>query len=246
VSTEPDAWRDGPRSKRHSGTVRPLHRRGFGATAALVAAIFGGIGLVVSLTGLAINLLPRHFNPSQQRQIVAWEVAKRWRTLPAGDIFPANVSYQLSALALNDLTPVPLQAARVGIAPQTSCAAGTDAAAARVLDARGCQALLRATYTDESATYVVTVGVAVSVGGALGDCPFCTKMVTVEPFAAVPLAGCWLKTVPLATFAGPDPFCTLTWKPALVRIWLAVAWESPTTDGTEIAPPDGATPIPGP
>jgi hypothetical protein len=161
VSTEPDAWRDGPRSKRHSGTVRPPHRRGFGATAALVAAIFGGIGLVVSLTGLAINLLPRHFSPAQQRQIMAWEVAKRWRTLPAGDIFPGAVHYDLSATALSDLTPVSLQAARVGIAPQESCAAGTDAAAARVLDARGCHALLRATYTDESATYVVTVGVAV-------------------------------------------------------------------------------------
>ena len=40
-------------------------------------------------------------------------------------------------------------------------------------------------------------------GGAEGDAAFCTKMVTVEPFAAVPLAvGCWLKTVPLATCAG--------------------------------------------
>jgi hypothetical protein len=161
VPTEPDAWRDGPRSKRHAGTVHPPHRRGFGATAALVAAIFGGIGLVVSLTGLAIQLLPRHFSTAQQRQIVAWEVSKRWRTLPAGDIFPATVSYQLSASALDDLTPVPLQAARVGIAPQAACAAATDQAAARLLDAHGCQALLRATYTDVSATYVITVGVAV-------------------------------------------------------------------------------------
>ena len=127
----------------------------------MVAAIFGGIGLVVSLTGLAIQLLPRHFSAAQQRQIMAWEVSRRWRTLPAGDIFPATVKYQLSASALEDLTPMPLQASRVGIAPQASCAAVTDPAAARVLDADGCQALLRSTYTDESATYVVTVGVAV-------------------------------------------------------------------------------------
>src|ERR1700749_654922 len=98
--------RGGTRSKRHSGTVRPPHRRGFGATAALVAAIFGGIGLVVSLTGLAINLLPRHLSTAQQRQIMAWEVAKRWRTLPAGDMFPAAVHYDLSATALDDLAPV--------------------------------------------------------------------------------------------------------------------------------------------
>jgi hypothetical protein len=70
----------------------------------------------------------------------------------------------------------------------------------------------------------VTVGEVVSDGGALADCPVCTKMVTVAPFAAVPFwGGFWLKTVPLATVAGPDPFCTLTWKPAVVRIWVAVA-----------------------
>jgi hypothetical protein len=146
---------------RHAGTGRPPHRRGFGATAALVAAIFGGIGLVVSLTGLAIQMLPRHFGATQQRQILAWEVSKRWRTLPAGEIFPATVRYPLSNSVLDDLTNVNLQAARVGIAPEATCAAGTDEAAARVLDAQGCQALLRASYTDESATYVVTVGVAV-------------------------------------------------------------------------------------
>jgi hypothetical protein len=185
VPTEPDAWRDEPRSTRRPGAfgspspdrpsfsslerpgrsprgaAQPPRRRGFGTTAALVAAIFGGIGLAVSLTGLAIQLLPRHFSAAQQRQITAWEVSKRWRTLPAGDIFPASVHYHLSALALSDVTDVSLQAARVGIAPQTSCDAATDPAAARVLNAHGCQAVLRATYTDESATYVITVGVAV-------------------------------------------------------------------------------------
>jgi len=168
VLNEPDAWGDGPRSSRPAAAVRPAGRRrparkprGVGTTAALAAAIFGGIGLVVSLTGLAIQLLPRHFSAAQQRQIMAWEVSKRWRSLPAGDIFPASVRYGLSAAALSDLTGVSLQAARVGIAPQAACADGTDLAAARVLAAGGCQALLRATYTDESATYVVTVGVAV-------------------------------------------------------------------------------------
>lgn len=135
--------------------------RGFGTTAALIAAIFGGIGLIVSLTGLAIQMLPRHFSATQQRQIMAWEVSKRWRTLPAGEIFPPSVRYQLPAAAVDDFTGVSLQAARVGIAPQAACAAAVDPAASRYLDAHGCQALLRATYTDESATYVMTVGVAV-------------------------------------------------------------------------------------
>jgi hypothetical protein len=172
VPNEPDAWGDGPRSSRHAAAVRPARSvrparparrrpRGVGTTAALAAAIFGGIGLIVSLTGLAIQLLPRHFSTAQQRQIMAWEVSKRWRSLPAGDIFPASVRYDLPAATLADLTGVSLQAPRVGIAPQATCADGTDAAAARVLIAGGCQALLRGTYTDESATYVLTVGVAV-------------------------------------------------------------------------------------
>ncbi len=178
---EPDARGDGPRSSRpatpvrlgpvrtgavRTGAVRlgdPAHRRprGVGATAALAAAIVGGIGLIVSLTGLVVQMLPRHFTAAQQRQIMAWEVSKRWRSRPAGEIFPASVPYQVPAATLADLTGVSLEAARVGIARQSTCADGTDAAAARPLTAGGCQALLRATYTDESATYVITVGVAV-------------------------------------------------------------------------------------
>jgi hypothetical protein len=154
VPNEPDSWID-ERSRRHSSNAR------HGSTAALTAAIFGGLGLVVSLAGLTSSLLPRHFSAAQQRQIMAWEVSKRWRSLPAGDIFAPSVRYELPAATVDDLTGVGLQAARVGIAPQSSCAAATDTAAARVLDAHGCKALLRATYTDESATYVLTVGVAV-------------------------------------------------------------------------------------
>jgi len=168
VLNEPDAWDDRPRSSRPAAAVRPVRRgqaarkpRGIGTPAALAAAIFGGIGLVVSLTGLAIQLLPRHFSAAEQRQIMAWEVSKRWRSLPAGDIFPASVRYDLPAATVSDLTGVSLQAARVGIARQAACPDGTDVAAARVLTSGGCQALLRSTYTDESATYVITVGIAV-------------------------------------------------------------------------------------
>jgi hypothetical protein len=174
VPNEPDAWGGGPRSSPCATAARPgrpagrPRRRppGAGTTAALTAAILGAVGLIVSLTGLAVQLLPRHLGAAEQRQIMAWEVAKRWRSLPAGDIFPASVRYQLPAATLAGLSGVNLQAARVGVAGQSSCADGTDAAAARPLDAAGCQALLRATYADESATYVMTVGVAVLPGAA--------------------------------------------------------------------------------
>ena len=65
--------------------------------AAILALILGLVGFAVSMTGVAIQLLPRQFTAGQQRQIEAWEVMRRWQTMPAGQIFPASVSYQLSA-----------------------------------------------------------------------------------------------------------------------------------------------------
>jgi hypothetical protein len=113
--------------------------------------------------GVAIELLPRHFTASQQSQIKAWEVMRRWQTMPAGQIFPASVSYQLSATVLQDMTPLSLDALRVSIAPQESdCAkAVTSASAAAALHRNGCEAVLRATYVDATRSFVMTVGVAV-------------------------------------------------------------------------------------
>ena len=142
----------------HGGSAR-RGRRG----AAILALILGLVGLAVSMTGVAIQLLPRHFSAGQQRQIEAWEVMRRWQTMPAGQIFPASVSYQLSAQVLQDAAPLDLGALRVSIAPQESdCAkAVTSAAAGAVLRRNGCEAVLRATYVDATRSYVMTVGVAV-------------------------------------------------------------------------------------
>jgi len=131
--------------------------------AAVIALILGLAGFAVSAIGVAIQLLPRHFSASQQRQIEAWEVLRRWQTMPAGQIFPASVPYQLSARALKDTTSLDLDALRVGIAPQESdCAkAVTSATAGAALRRNGCEAVLRATYIDATRSYVMTVGVAV-------------------------------------------------------------------------------------
>ncbi len=131
--------------------------------AAIIALILGLVGFAVSMTGVAIQLLPRQFTADQQRQIKAWEVMRRWQTMPAGQIFPASVSYQLSAYDLQDAAPLDLDALRVSIAPQQSdCAkAVTSAAVGAVLRKDGCEAVLRATYVDATRSYVMTVGVAV-------------------------------------------------------------------------------------
>ena len=131
--------------------------------AAILALILGLVGFAVSMTGVAIQLLPRQFTAGQQRQIEAWEVMRRWQTMPAGQIFPATVPYQLSAQVLQDAAPLDLDALRVSIAPQESdCAkAVTSAAVGAVLRRDGCEAVLRATYVDATRSYVMTVGVAV-------------------------------------------------------------------------------------
>ena len=115
------------------------------------------------MTGVAIQLLPRHFTAEQERQIEAWEVMRRWQTMTAGQIFPASVSYQLSAQVLKDTAPLDLDALRVSIAPkETDCGkAVTGPVAAAVLRRNGCEAVLRATYVDSTRSYVMTVGVAV-------------------------------------------------------------------------------------
>jgi hypothetical protein len=130
--------------------------------AALIALALGLAGFIVSAYGMAAQLLPRQFSAAQQQQIENWEKASRWQQLPAGQIFPASVPYQLSAEVLQDASPLDLNALRIGIAPQSGCGAGvTTSAAAAVLRRDGCQAVLRATYVDSTWSYVMTVGVAV-------------------------------------------------------------------------------------
>jgi len=153
--------------------------------AAAIALILGVAGFAVSLTGVAVQLLPRHFTVEQQRQIQAWEVMRRWQLLPAGQIFPASVSYQLSAKTLQDRDPLQLNAFRVSIAPSESdCAkAVTSAAAGAVLRKNGCQAVLRATYVDATRSFVMTVGVAVLPDSAAAASVH-TKLATLRLAAA--------------------------------------------------------------
>jgi hypothetical protein len=137
------------------------HRLGSPASTAIAATalVLGLIGLVISAWGVVTELLPRTFTAGQQRQITDWEYGRSWRALSAGQIFPASVSYQ--APAVLDDSSLLLTARRIGVARQSACGAVTDPAAARVLDRNGCSAMLRATYTDGTDSYVVTVGVAV-------------------------------------------------------------------------------------
>jgi len=131
--------------------------------AAVVALVFGVAGLALSLAGVAFQLLPRQFTAQQRQQISDWEAGKRWRTLSAGDIFPASLTYD-PPTSLSDDPGLRLTASRIGIARQASCAAATDKTVGPVLTRNGCEAMLRATYVDGTDSYVITVGVAAMPG----------------------------------------------------------------------------------
>jgi len=147
--------------------VAPADRGGRGGwrfAVTLTALFVGTAGLASAAAGVSAQLLPRRFTASQQRQIVGWEMERRWRTMSAGEIFPVTISYQLPSDTLNGASGLPLKAYRVGISRQTSCAAASVPAAGRVLAAGRCAAMVRATYTDQTDSMLVTVGVAVMPG----------------------------------------------------------------------------------
>ncbi len=120
----------------------------------------GGFELVHELTRGPTN--------AELRSASTAEVAQRWRELTAGKIFPASVRYPASRGFVSK------SAHLVGIAPQSTCAAAASSAVASLSRRHRCEAVLRATYTDQSGSQLATVGVAVMPSAAaaralLGD-----------------------------------------------------------------------------
>lgn len=164
----PDDWRpgdpfpfSGPGSRRSRRSSRRRPSR-----LALLALLIALAGLAASAAAVVADLLPRSFTTAQQQRIAAWEVGARWRTWPAGRIFPPAVRYRLPPPALASLTGLDLTAHRAGIAPQAACRRAADPVVARVLIGHGCLAVLRATYADATGSMAVTVGIAVFPGAA--------------------------------------------------------------------------------
>ena len=129
-------------------------RRGRWRTPLLVVLALAGVA-ALAVGGFALHKeLTRPATAAEAAAAGRAEIATRWQRLPAGQLFPATISY---------LSPGQQQttALRVGIAPATSCAAALDPAAAAIFRSHGCRTMLRATYADASGSLAVTVGVAV-------------------------------------------------------------------------------------
>ncbi|MDR3035033.1 MAG: hypothetical protein LBV78_18355 [Kitasatospora sp.] len=133
---------------------------------AIAGVALGIAGLAASLAGVIGQARPRQLTAAEQQKIMAWEVASRWRTWPAGRIFPDSVGYPLTWTLFENKSPLIMSAHRTGIARQSTCAAGLDRGLARVLDRRGCETVLRATYADSTGGFVATVGVVIMHGTA--------------------------------------------------------------------------------
>ncbi|MGE5287505.1 MAG: hypothetical protein ACM3ML_09940 [Micromonosporaceae bacterium] len=89
------------------------------------------------------------------------EIARRWRELPAGKIFPGTVKYTYTFTDDVEGDQITETAHLVGIAPRTTCAAAAGGSASAVLRKDHCRTVLRATYTDSSGALLATVGVVV-------------------------------------------------------------------------------------
>ena len=110
----------------------------------LVVAVLAGRAAIAQQT--------RPPTAAERAAAAAVAVARRWRTWPAGRIFPATLGYTTSLLN-NDT------ARRVGISPDDTCAAALDPALAGPARRDGCRAGLRASYVDELQGVVYTTGV---------------------------------------------------------------------------------------
>lgn len=118
------------------------------------ALAIAAVNVLVGTVGLLQEVRSRPLTRAEQVKYVQEEVAARWHTWPATRVFPEEVEY----VGLGQSAQF---AHRVGIAREVSCQAGLDAPVAATLAEYGCRTLLRATYVDQTATFVITVGVAV-------------------------------------------------------------------------------------
>ncbi|MEU0520065.1 hypothetical protein [Streptosporangium sp. NPDC006007] len=113
--------------------------------------------VLIGAAGLFRETRPRPLTAAEQARYIRDDIARRWHTWSADLLFPVELQYV-------GLGRAQQYARRVGLAPETSCGSGLDGPVGSLLTEHGCHTLLRATYVDQTSTFVFTVGVAV-----LGD-----------------------------------------------------------------------------
>jgi hypothetical protein len=115
----------------------------------LVCAVAAGVAGSAAGTELTRGPSTAELHAAAER-----EIAERWRTWPAGRVFPATLPYSAEQGGRE-------RASRIGISPRTACGDSVDAEAAGALRRAGCRGVLRATYVDALRGVLVTIGVVV-------------------------------------------------------------------------------------
>ncbi|MFJ2028970.1 hypothetical protein [Streptosporangium sp. NPDC087985] len=110
--------------------------------------------VLTGAAGLFRETEARPLTPAEQTRYIKDDIAGRWHTWPADLVFPTELQYI-------GLGRTQQYARRIGLAPEVPCRSGVDAATGSVLAQHGCRTLLRASYTDQTSTFVITVGIAV-------------------------------------------------------------------------------------
>jgi type VII secretion-associated serine protease mycosin len=119
--------------------------------ACAVAALLG-LGVAVVADGRAhAELVPKP-TTAELSAAPPTGVAQRWKRDPAGQLFPASITYTTSLKTTET-------ASRVGIAPGDACTAAVDVTLASRAQTDGCVAALRVDYTDQLRGAVYTLGV---------------------------------------------------------------------------------------
>lgn len=127
-----------------------------GAACCLAVAIVAGTAAHAGLTSKPTS--------ADLSAAAAQAMADRWRSWPAGRIFPSELGYSTNLLTQET-------ARRLGISPSATCAASIEVSLDRLARRDGCRAAVRATYVDELQGVVYTVGV-LAFGSARGAAAF--------------------------------------------------------------------------
>ncbi|MFJ3930814.1 MULTISPECIES: hypothetical protein [unclassified Streptomyces] len=131
--------------------LRPVPSRRPGRTAAAVACVVLGLGL---LGGAAAGTwLTGESGPEAARRDAYAGVRELWHNRPVDALFPPT-------LKGDDAGPGGADRVwnRIAVAPDTDCAAALDPLLATALQPVGCERVVRATYSDATASSVTTVG----------------------------------------------------------------------------------------
>ncbi|WTG05144.1 hypothetical protein OHA19_32105 [Streptomyces sp. NBC_00012] len=137
--------------------LRPIRTRHPARTATAAACVVLGLGLI---GGAATGAWLTSDSSADAAARSAYTVGRTaWHNVPVDTLFPRTLTGDGAGPGGADRVWT-----RIAVAPDSGCRAALDPLLARTLGPVGCERMLRATYTDATASSVTTVGVIFTEG----------------------------------------------------------------------------------